>query len=215
MSENPITIQIGGSTFTDLDEAVDWIVKELDASPNRVARKVSDAMRRSLQRVAKAMEEAHSSAWNGNLVNSGNTLQRRTGEGLKSIRDSIYVTGSTGSVDDVKGSISTGSMTIHETGGTITARSGKYLTIPLPAACDSRGVPLRRSARDWDKTFVQRSRKGNLIIFQRRGRELVPLYLLKPSVYIRPRLGLEKAYMSEMPYFQERLLDLFVKELKL
>ncbi|QSY98651.1 hypothetical protein J2J97_31775 (plasmid) [Rhizobium bangladeshense] len=215
MSEEPITVLVGGNSFSDLDEAVDWIVKELDASPNRVARKVSDAMRRSLQRVAGALEDAHSTPWNGDVVNPRDTLQRRSGEGLKSIRDSIHVTGSGGSVENVKGSISTGTMTIHETGGTITAKSGKYLTIPLPAACDSRGVPLRRSARDWDRTFVQRSRRGNLIIFQRQGRKLVPLYLLKPSVYIRPRLGLERAYMNEMPYFQERLLDLFVKELKL
>jgi hypothetical protein len=59
---------------------------------------------------------------------------------------------------------------------------------------------------------VQRSRKGNLIIFQRRGKDAVPLYLLKPQVTIKARLGMEKAFMGEVSFFQERLLDLIAKE---
>jgi hypothetical protein len=74
---------------------------------------------------------------------------------------------------------------------------------------DSRGVPLRKRARDWQNTFVARSRKGNLIIFQKRGRKNIrPLYLLKPEVTIRPRLGMEKNIHGQMlPYFNRRAMD--------
>ena len=49
---------------------------------------------------------------------------------------------------------------------TISAKTGKYLTVPLPDAMTPSGV-LRGSARSgiWGKTFFARSKKGNLILF--------------------------------------------------
>ena len=97
---------------------------------------------------------------------------------------------------------------IHERGGTIRPRRARYLTIPLPAALDSRGVALRARARDWPDTFIATSRRGNLIIFQRRGRkEVVPLYVLKKSVRIPPRLGLTRTLMMHRPQLLEDLRD--------
>ena len=52
-----------------------------------------------------------------------------------------------------------------------------------PAALDSTGQPLQSSPRDWPNTFVAQSKAGNLLIFQRRGTSIVPLYVLKTSVY--------------------------------
>ena len=213
MSET-LEVHVGGKVFDDLDTAVDYVIKTLEQSQDRAASKITRELRHALQRVAKEMEEKHSGPWNGSVVNSGDRLQRRSGAGLKSILESIRVRG-TASLSTMEGQISTGTMTIHETGGVITAKSGRYLTIPLPAALDSRGVPLRPSARDWDNTFVQRSRKGNLIIFQKRSQGIVPLYVLKSSVTIKPRLGMESAFMSEIPVLQERLLDLIAAEFKL
>ncbi len=117
-------------------------------------------------------------------------------------------------LETVEGQISTGNMTIHETGGTVRPRRSRYLTIPLPAAMDSRGVPLRRRARDWDNTFVARSRRGNLLIFRRDGLGLTPLYLLKPSVRIKPRLGLEDAVVENgLSYFERRAFEEISREL--
>lgn len=70
---------------------------------------------------------------------------------------------------------------IHETGGTIKAKRAKYLTIPLPAAMTPRGV-LRKPARQWTDTFVR-----NKIIFQKKGKKVVPLFVLKESVTIPAR----------------------------
>lgn len=212
MSDNVLTIDVGGREFQSFEAAADHLFKQLEAAPNRAAQKVTRELRQMLQRVAAEMQKRHSSAWNGQVVNNSDNLQRRSGDGLQSIRDSIRVRGGA-RLEMVEGGISTGTLAIHETGGTITAKRSRYLTIPLPAALDSRGVPLRRSARDWDNTFCARSRKGNLIIFQRRGKDIVPLYVLKTSVTIKPRLGLEAAVMGALPYFQERMLDIIAAEI--
>lgn len=208
-----IDIRYDGRDYATFDAAVSDIMAVLEQAPDRAAQRVSGELKKALQRVAEELAKTHSAPWNGRLVNPSDKLQKRSGGGLKSILDSIRVSG--GTFDNLEASISTGTMTIHETGGVISARSGKYLTIPLPEACDSRGVPLKRSAREWQNTFVARSRAGNLIIFQRRGAQVVPLYVLKPSVKIRPRLGMAAAFMREVPYFQERLIDLIAQELKL
>lgn len=96
---------------------------------------------------------------------------------------------------------------ILERGGTITAK-GKYLAIPLRAALTRAGASKMPSPRDFKSTFVQRSKKGNLIIFQALGKtptgrkrlkgyigaggekiksNIVPLFVLKKSVNIPPK----------------------------
>lgn len=97
---------------------------------------------------------------------------------------------------------------IQEYGGTVTPKSAKYLTIPLPANLTPAGR-LRRSARDLlsDKetgAFFLRSKAGNLLIARdkNRGREgsdpnLEFLFVLKKRVVIPARLGFRRAIRSE------------------
>jgi len=75
---------------------------------------------------------------------------------------------------------------IHETGGTITPKRVNWLTIPLRAALTPAGVPRGR-ARDFENTFFAYSKAGNLILFQRKGKGAVALFLLKKSVTIPAR----------------------------
>ena len=155
-----------------------------------------------LKTVAEALGERHKRRWPGGTT--PNTLSMRTGRGIRSIEESVRVTGTT--LDNIRGRIGASfRMKIHEKGGTIKAKRAKYLTIPLPAALDSRGVPWRRSARLWDNTFIRKSRKGNLIIFRKEpsGR-VVPLYLLRKSVRIPPRLGMRKTLDAGLPFFVDR-----------
>lgn len=211
MSDFAITVFVGTKEFSIFEQAAEHVLRQIEEAPERAAKRVSREIMHGLQRVAAKMREMHSSPWGGGVVNTSDRLQKRSGRGLQSILDSLRVSGST--LQTLQGSISTGDMTIHETGGVINAKGSRYLTIPLPAALDSRGVPLLPSARDWPNTFVQRSRKGNLIIFQKRGREIVPLYVLKTTVRIKPRLRMEQAVMGEIPYLQERILDAIAKEI--
>jgi phage gpG-like protein len=73
---------------------------------------------------------------------------------------------------------------IHEYGGTITGRP--WLTIPLPEAKTAAGV-VRMTARSWPDTFIQKSKAGNIIIFQNQGDDIIPLFVLKRSVDIPER----------------------------
>lgn len=73
---------------------------------------------------------------------------------------------------------------IQETGGVIQARAGSWLTVPLPAAMTGTGA-LKAPARHWSNTFFQKSRRGNLILFQNKGDSIVPLFVLKRSIRLK------------------------------
>ena len=202
-----IEILLGSKTYTDITQAFADVTSQIDTAFDEGIKQASPLLLQSLRKVAAQMQAQHGSAWNGQVANSGPNLQSRSGGGLASIRDSIQVAAENGTL--IAGSISGGALSFHEEGGTIRASGSGYLTIPLPAALDPRGVPIRERARDWDFTFVKRSRKGNLLIFRRipGARELTPLYVLKTSVYIRPRLGMEPAVNAEMGYFENKLFE--------
>jgi phage gpG-like protein len=80
-------------------------------------------------------------------------------------------------------------------GGTVTAKAGKFLAIPLPGL----SVSERRigtSAFRGKDTFFAKSRKGNLILFENLGTKgkgknktsnIRPLFVMKESVTIKPR----------------------------
>lgn len=203
-----LELQIGGKLYADVEAGLDQLGRDITASFDLGLAKASPLLLQSLQKVTDKMVQMHGRGWNGSVVNSTGNLQSRSGGGLRSLLDTLKVSASRGEIVAV-GEIGGGKLSFHEEGGTIRATRAKYLTIPLPAAMDPRGVPLRKRARDWDRTFVRRSRAGNLIIFRRLpgARELTPLYILKPSVYIRPRLKLEYTLMEELTYYEDRLLN--------
>lgn len=203
-------IAVNDRIFNDYEAAVFAIESRLTKEVERGVARVGREILRSLKQVATKLRETHSNPWNGRMVNDTNKLQRRSGDGLKSILQSIR---QTNGMNVVGGQITTGSMgAIHETGGIIAARRSKYLTIPLPAALDSRGLPKKAKARDWEDTFVARSQGGSLLIFQKKMGKVVPLYLLKSSVRIPARLGLGKTINDELPHFERRAFEALDKE---
>ena len=97
------------------------------------------------------------------------SLSKRSGNLVNAILGSVTVNGTT--FDDIPGSVGAPGIPyarIQELGGTISAKNGKFLCIPLPAALDSNGLPLKSSPRDWPNTFCAKSKAGNLLIFQQR-----------------------------------------------
>jgi len=147
-----------------------------------------------LRGAADAMRERHAGAWPGGT--KPKNLSKRTGDLVQSIAKSIRISGKFTATSDRVGRIGSPLTYAHvqEFGGTITPRNAQYLTVPLPAAMNSAGVMLLPKARDYPNTFVAKSRRGNLIIFQKRGRnKIVPLFVLKRSVKIPPRLNLGAA----------------------
>jgi hypothetical protein len=83
-------------------------------------------------------------------------------------------------------------------GTTIRPKNAQYLTIPLPGALTASGVPRGR-ARDFDNTFFARSRGGRLILFQRQGKTIVPLFLLVKEVYVPARPALRPTMDRYVP----------------
>lgn len=201
---------VDGRSFTKIEEAFQELHGQLEKGIEAASIPLSKAIREALQLVAQKLEQRHSAAWNGRVKNNSPNLQKRSG-GIKRIAKSIKVRGST--LDTVEGQIDTAGFAIHEKGGTVSAKRAKYLTIPLPAAMDGRGVPLKKRARDWDRTFVARSKRGNLLIFRKDARGgVTPLYLLKPSIKIPARLGMEASMINDaLPYFERRAFHILDK----
>lgn len=164
-----------------------------------------------LDNVAKAMASRHATPWPGGTTKD--TLSSRSGALVKSIVDSVNVEGE--GLATIRGSIGGNRYArIQEYGGTVVPKKAKYLAIPLPAALDSRGVPIKLSPRQWDNTFISKSKAGNLIIFRREGKKVTPLYVLKDKVYIPPRLGLRDTIKSGMPLLVDRAMNAMLRAIK-
>jgi len=126
---------------------------------------------------------------------SGQVLNVRSG----GLRRSV-----TTDASDLPRSISVGTPSpaapTHEAGAVIRPRRARLLTIPLDAAQTGAGVArftARGAARQFDATFWQRSRAGNLILFGKRGDQLVPLFLGLRKVTIPQRSFMEPALERE------------------
>lgn len=184
--------------YSDASTGMQALQRDFEASARRIQPMLAQELLRHLQLVAQQLAEKHSGAWPGGTT--ATTLSRRSGEAMESLKKGVKIQQGTSGVEGTMSGVFY--LTIHEYGGTIRATKAQYLTIPLPAALNSNGTPKKRSAREWNNTFVGQSKAGNLIIFQRNGRLITPLYVLKKSVKIRARLGLRKA--------QEDAMDLFV-----
>lgn len=198
--------------YTDAARGLRAFAQELSADWDGSAKVLGVELRSFLDTVAEALAKRHGTPWpNGTTAQ---TLSKRSGRLIASIQESVKITGT--SFGDLQGYIGAASpAAVHEYGATIKPKTAKFLTVPLPAALDSRGLPLKKRARDWDNTFVAKSRKGNLLIFQRRGTQVVPLYVLKSSVTIPPRLGMGKTLQTGIPYFVDRAMDAMVANIAL
>ena len=207
------SVAVNGKPYSSIESAGNAIGAHLSRAVDEGMQQVSVELQKALTKLYEEMEAKHGSQWplGGDFGTDPERLAVRSGKGLRTIKESIRVDfdGVT-----VSGSISAGDLSVHETGATVRATNAKYLTIPLPAALDSRGLPLRERARDWDSTFVARSKRGNLIIFRKNtGGTITPLYILKTQVTIPPRLGLGKAFNDMVPYFQAKAIDVLEKRL--
>lgn len=207
MSEIELQLKFGKGSFKDAQEGINDAINLIRATWEGEVRQVSQALKDYLTVVAAELAKQHGGSWPGGTT--ANSLSMRTGASVNSITRSVKVTGTTW--ENLSGQIGgRATLAIHESGGTIRAR-GKMLTIPLPAALSSRGTspPF---ARQWKNTFVARTKKGNLLIFQKRGGDIVPLYVLKTSVRIPARLGMQKKLTEKIPYFLSRAADLVVRD---
>ncbi len=201
-----IEFQFRGKRFRDAQKGLEAFAAELGKDVQKLGPILTRALQRYLDEVRRALIRRHSKPFsnptNVPATGSSDLLSRSGGIRrittlVKSSRDLNLITGTM---------VVPFPLSVHERGTTIRAKSSQFLTIPLSAALSARGIPLRPKARDWNNTFVQRSKRGNLLIFQRRGAQIVPLYLLKRSVTLPPRLKAEETLMAGEDFFVESLI---------
>lgn len=149
----------------------------------------------------------------GSASGFGGSIQRRSGATLRT--SGFEVSSDRSSVRMFVGGPAAPGTAVQEYGGTIYPKRKKYLTVPLRAALTPSGV-LRGGARLVDRggewftadgrpTVIFAGRGGTRIIAEVRGagrsRRLTPLYALRKSVTLRPRLGFLRTFREDtVPY---------------
>lgn len=200
----PLQFEFRNRKFQKARAGLEWVARELAVDFQRAAPVLRRELQATLKKVTDTVIKKHSRPWPRGTTRR--TLSTRSGRGINQLRRSRKVTGVT--LDEIEAEIVVkGYMAIHETGAWVRGK-GKLIPVPLPAALDGRGVPLKKRPRQWPNTFVARSKAGNLIIFQKQSDGgLVPLYVLKKRIRVPKRLGLQAALDKEMPHFVQRAMD--------
>ncbi|TFG39836.1 MAG: hypothetical protein E4H44_01325 [Candidatus Aminicenantes bacterium] len=85
---------------------------------------------------------------------------------------------------------------IQDEGGTIHAKK-KFLTIPFPGV---RGI-----AANFPDSFIVKSKKGNLIIAQKNGKGIKPLFLLRNQVTLPARRWFTNPIDARRPVLDEMM----------
>lgn len=140
---------------------------------------------------------------------SGDKLMRRTGQLARSFI--AKVGGSR--LGNLFGLVETDSKyaKIHEFGGTIRPTNARFLTIPTEFNKTAAGV-MRKNARQLmseGKSFFQKSRNGNLMLFTQTARgQLKPMFMLKESVTIPARLGFRETAEKWLEKLKDGLQNL-------
>lgn len=215
MPQIGLQFRYGGRTYRSALRGLSAFAASLGDDVERLTPTVRRELDKFMRAIIEAMRQRHSGPWPSGTSPAGvrpGTLSRR-GRGIAS---SLGFSVSGSALDDVEAAIFGSRIArVHERGAVIEAKRAKYLTVPLPAALDDKGRPLRRSARQWRNTFVKRSKRGNLIIFQKRaGNQLVPLYVLRKSVTIPPRLGLADTARDAAFIFEQEVIEAMLRDIQ-
>lgn len=202
-----LSLRYGDKRFADASKGLEVLANDLGQSLAAAGQVLALEVQRFLDEVRRALVRRHSARWRAGGSPPDALYRRRGG-----IQDIQVIVDANRNLNDVVGKLIVPfPISVHEDGARIVARRAQYLTIPLPAALDSRGIPIHPRARDWPNTFVQKSRRGNLIIFQRQGAAIVPLYVLKREVTLPPRLGVEDTFAAGADYFVDTAVDAIAK----
>lgn len=186
MSGVEFSLRVGPRYYRHASQGFHDLARKVSNVPTAVSQPFRSLLLEHLQSVARKV-----AARNSGNATTDSAVRKRSGSLVSTLEEGIRVDG--GSIGNLVARFTgVDYLMIHEEGGVIRARKSQYLTIPLDAALNSDGTPRFPTAREWANTFVGRSKKGNLLIFQRRGRAIIPLYALRKEVTIKPRLGLKR-----------------------
>lgn len=213
-----VTVELDwrGNRYQSIDRGLKALEKDIKADLEDMTPVVKRLLTEYMAGVVKSVADRVKTPYPGSTSRAGQfpgTLSSRSGKLLKSMNPSRIRTKGKLQNELAVSFALTGIAAVHEKGATITPKQAKYLTIPLPAALNKRGMPLRKSARGWKNTFILKSKKGNLLIMQKRaGGKLVPLYVLKKKVVIPKRLAFEEAFEAGKDFLADHIAKEVVRE---
>jgi hypothetical protein len=196
-----ISFEFRTKRFQDAAKGLIAFGQSFSAAWDQVPPVLKSELRDYLAGVARALASRHGNPWPSGTTNT--SLSRRSGQLIAAIPKSVAVYGQ--SFADIYGTIGTGDLIygrLQEAGGWVRPKKSKYLTIPLPAALNADGTPKKTSAREWENTFVLRSKAGNLLIVQ------------KTEVYVPPRLMLSTTLQAGLPYFVEHAMEAMLRKVQ-
>jgi hypothetical protein len=214
----PVTLELEwrGKRFRDIDRGLRAVADDTDEAFNAkfkpIARKV---LRDYMRGVVGSVRDRVSKPYPEGTSRRGRfpgTLSKRSGRLASQFTDANIDVEDGATGPTVSFTLS-GIAAVHERGAVIRAKRAQYLTIPLPAALNKNGTPKRPTARSWRNTFIKRSKKGNLLIFQKQPNgDILPLYVLKKSVRIPKRLAFQEAFEAGLDLVADVLAQELIRE---
>jgi len=140
---------------------------------------------------------------------SGQVLNVRTGNLRRSIHHRVKTAGNK-AIGSVGTPLIYGSP--HETGkpAYITPTIAQWLTIPLEGARTAMDVGRGR-ARSFANTFFLKSKAGNLLLMQRKGSDIIPLFVLKKRVKVIKRPYLRPGIIERLPAVRKYVVQEITK----
>jgi len=216
LPEIAIELDWRGKRYKDVERGLRAMSTDIEQEFEKIGPLVRRILKDYMAGVVRSVQQRTTTPYPSGTSATGRfpgTLSKRSGKLSASLNPSrIATSGAIASNLEVSFTL-TGIASVHERGATIRPKRAKYLTVPLPPALTGRGLPKKPSARDWKNTFVLKSKKGNLLIVQKKGKnELTPLYVLKKSVTIPKRLGFEEAFMAGRDFLADKIADDVVRE---
>lgn len=203
-----------GKRYQDIERGLLAVGADIEKQFDRIGPLVKKTLRDYMKAVLQSVRDRVDTPYPGGTSPSGafpGSLSKRSGRLLASLADSKI--GVSRKKDPLEVTFRLdGIATVHERGATITPKRARWLTIPLPPALTAQGVPKRPSARDWQNTFVIKSKKGNLLIVQKVGKDIVPLYVLKKKVVIPKRLAFEEAFTAGKDFLADKIAQDVIRE---
>jgi len=215
LPEFSVELDWRGKRYRDVTRGLNVVAKDIEKDFDNMLPVVKREIRKYMEGVVGSVRARVSTPYPSGTSARGNfpgTLSKRSGELARSLDNKQIKDSKTTS--EIKTSFTlSGHAVVHENGATIRPKNSQYLTIPLPAALNKNGTPKKPNARAWRNTFIIKSKKGNLLIMQKRGKkDMIPLYVLKKSVTIPKRLAFTEAFEAGRTLLSDVLAKEILKE---
>ena len=208
-----IEFDFRGQRFSDAEAGLRAFYATLNADWEARPRRCRARWKAFLDQVVEAIAQRNSGGWPGGTT--ATSLSKRSGALVNAILGSVTVNGTT--FEDIARLDRRARHSVRAHPGDRRHHQRQERQVPLHPAAG--GARRQRPADQVEPArlaeHVLRQVQGRQpLIFQKRGTTIMPLYVLKTSVTIPPRLNMRTTLEAGMPYFVDRAMDAMVREVR-